>query len=271
MKFAARLFSAISILALGMLACNLPSNAPTQSPAGTQNPTSQPGDINAALTLAVQTIQSATQQAQSGIPTNTVPPPATPPTVIVSSDTNCRTGPNVNYDFVMLFKAGMSAEIIGKYSPANYWVIKYPGGGGNSCWLWGQYATITGDASGLPEMVPPPLPPTPTPAPTAPNPPKGVKYSCSSANNSLKVGNFWIISYHWTVNITWKDNSDNEDGFSVYKNGSLLANVGPNATSYTDEFNVGLILNGTSWTYGVASYNSYGSSVIKNVSFSTCP
>lgn len=252
-----------AILIAAALACNLPASAPSQP--------SQQVDLSEALTLAVQTINAATQQAQSGIPTNTVSPPVTAPTVTVNSDTNCRTGPNINYDFVMLFQAGFSAEIIGKYTPANYWIIKYPGGGGNTCWLWGQYATIVGDTAGLPEMVPPPLPPTATPAPTAPNPPKGVNLACSSVNNSKKVGNFWIISYEWTVKVKWKDNSDNEDGFSVYKNGSLLANVGPNATSYTDQFNVGLILTGTTWTYGVASYNSYGSSVIKEVTLSTCP
>ena len=154
MKPIRKLFTAIIILVLGMLACNLPSTkTPARHPANEHTATPQPADLSVALTLAVQTIQAATQQAQSGIPTNTVPPPVTPPTVTVAPDTNCRTGPNVNYDFVMLFKAGMNAEIVGKYTPANYWVIKYPGGNGNSCWLWGEYATITGDTSGLPEMT----------------------------------------------------------------------------------------------------------------------
>jgi hypothetical protein len=259
--------AAFGVLALAMLACNIGVNAPSQ-PA--QQPAQQV-NLNDALTLAVQTIQAATQQAASGIPTNTVPPPATAPMVTVSSDTNCRTGPNVNYSFVILFQAGMQAKVVGKYTPANYWIIEIPNGGGSTCWLWGQYATVIGDTAGLSEGVPPPLPPTPTPAPTAPNPPKGLNLSCTSENNSHKVGNFWIISFKWTVKFSWKDNSDNEDGFSVYKNGSLLANLGPGSTHYTDTFNVGLILTGTTWDYGVASYNSYGSSVIKDIELSTCP
>ena len=89
------------ILALAALACNLSVNTSNQ----TATSTPQPADLSAALTLAVQTIQAATQQAQSGIPTSTVQPPATPPTVTVSSMTNCRTGPNVNYDLVMQFPA----------------------------------------------------------------------------------------------------------------------------------------------------------------------
>jgi hypothetical protein len=267
MKPIKKLFTVFCVLALAAIACNFPSNTPTQTAA---EQTSTP-DLNVALTLAVQTIQAATQQAQAGIPTNTVPPPATAPTVTVNSDTNCRTGPNVNYDLVMLFKAGMSGEVIGKYTPANYWIIKYPGGGGNSCWLWGQYATIVGDTSGLPEMVPPPLPPTPTPVPSAPSAPKNLSLSCVSANNSHKVGNFWIISYQWTVTFSWKDTSNDEDGFYVYKNGSLLATLGANSNSYTDKFNVGLILTGTTWDYGVAAFNKYGSSVTKDIKLTTCP
>ncbi|HUH96786.1 MAG TPA: hypothetical protein VLZ89_05470 [Anaerolineales bacterium] len=271
MKPLKRLFGVMIILALGALACNLPSNAPTQAATNPPNPTPGPADLSVALTLAVQTIQAATQEAQSGIPTSTVAPPATPPTVTVSSTTNCRTGPNINYDLVMSLQPGLSAEVVGKYTPADYWIIKYPGGGGNSCWLWGQYATVTGDTDGLPEMSPPPMPPTPTPVPTAPNPPKNVGLSCVSVNNSHKVGNFWILSWKWTVTLSWKDNSSNENGFYVYKNGSLLATLAANSTSYTDQFNVSLIVNGTTWNYGVASFNNYGSSVTKGVTLSSCP
>ena len=270
MKPVRRVFLAVLILVLAMLACNLPSNN-TQSTNNSSAPTSQPVDLSFALTLAVETIQAATQQAQSGIPTPTVPPPATAPTVAVSSATNCRTGPGVDYDLIMTLQPGISAEIIGKYTPANYWIITYPGGGGNSCWLWGQYAAITGDTDGLPEMTPPAPPPTPTPAPTAPNAPKNLNLSCASVNTSHKVGNFWILSWQWTVTFSWKDNSNDETGFYVYKNGSLLATLPANSNSVTDQFSVSLFLNNTTWTYGVASYNNYGSSVTKNIVLSHCP
>ena len=267
MKTIRRLLAVIIILALGALACSLSFNASDQS--ATSQP--QPTDLSVALTLAVQTIQAATQQAQSGIPTSTVAPPTTPPTLTVSSITNCRTGPDINYQLVMQFQPGMTANVIGKDTLAGYWIINYPGGGGNSCWLWGQYATVSGDSDGLPEMVPPPAPPTPTPLPTAPNPPKGLNLSCVSVNNSHKVGNFWILGWKWTVKFSWKDNSNNENGFYVYKNGSLLATLPINTTSYTDQFTVSLLLNGTTWDYGVASFNNYGSSVIKDITLAHCP
>ena len=82
MKPIRKLFAALIILSLSVLACNLPSNTATQ-----------PADLSNALTLAVQTIQAATQQAPTS--TNTASPAVTPssPTVTVSSPTNCRGWP----------------------------------------------------------------------------------------------------------------------------------------------------------------------------------
>ena len=52
-----RVFAALIILSLGMLACNLPSNTATQ-----------PADLSSAMTLAVQTIQAATQRRRPAYP-----------------------------------------------------------------------------------------------------------------------------------------------------------------------------------------------------------
>lgn len=273
------LYVVLVVLAAAALACNLPANVPaTPAPTATQvTPPNQPSDaidIDIALTMAVQTLAAATQTA--AIPTETItpgPPPPTPvvaPTVSVNTDTNCRTGPGISYDLVMVFKVGMSANVVGRYTPDNYWIIQYPGGNGATCWLWGAYATVLGNVVGLPEGVPPALPPTATPAPQAPNPPKGVHTACTSVNKSHKVGDIWIISWEWTVKLSWKDESDNEDGFSIYKDGNLLATVGPNQTSYTDVFNTFLIIDPVTYVYGVQSYNDYGASVIKDIELSTC-
>ena len=84
--------------------------------------------------------------------------------VSVSLDTNCRTGPSTAYDSVGALLVGQSAEVVGKYSSANWWIIQNPSEPG-TCWIWGQYASVTGDTSSLPEMTPPP-PPTATREPT---------------------------------------------------------------------------------------------------------
>ena len=166
MKGPKPLYVVLLVLVAAALACNLPANVPaTPAPTATQvTPPNQPSDaidIDIALTMAVQTLAAATQTA--AIPTETItpgPPPPTPvvaPTVSVNTDTNCRTGPGISYDLVMVFKVGMSANVVGRYTPDNYWIIQYPGGNGATCWLWGAYATVLGNVVGLPEVPPTPL------------------------------------------------------------------------------------------------------------------
>ena len=263
MKLFRKLFAAVGVLALGVLACTLPTGAPTQV------------DPNAALTEAVATLQAQTQTAATPTLAPTSAATSGPPTVTVSSVTNCRTGPSTAYDVVMTFDIGMTGQVVAKYSPANYWIINYPGGGSATCWLWGQYATVIGDTSKLQEAVPPPMPPTPMPSPTtavAPFPPKDVSVSCSSVGNSHKVGNFIILSSQWTVTVTWKDNTNDAGGFYVYKDGSKVATLGAGARSYTDQFSVsGLIAKSPTPTYGVAAFNESGSSTTNSATLSSCP
>jgi uncharacterized protein YgiM (DUF1202 family) len=265
MKPIRKLLFGICMLALAMLACNVSVNAPAQ-PAGVPSSAAATTDINAALTLAVATLQAAS--------TPTVPPPAGPPTVTVSSPTNCRTGPSAAYDLVMTLQPGVSAEVVGKDTPDNYWIITVPGGGSQTCWLWGQYATVIGDTSKLPEAVPPPLPPSPTPAPTTqalpPLPPKNVSLSCTSVNTSHKIGQLYIFSAQWTVVVKWKDNTNDAGGFYVYKDGTKLATLGANNDTFTDQFSI-LSFGVHKYTYGVAAFNQNGSSTTFSVDLTTCP
>ncbi len=58
------------------------------------------------------------------------------------------------------------------------------------------------------------------------------------------------------IELTWNDNSDNEDGFRIYRNDDRIATVDENVTSYTDTGLEG----GRSYTYRVAAYNEAGES-----------
>jgi uncharacterized protein YgiM (DUF1202 family) len=84
-------------------------------------------------------------------------------------DTNCRTGPGIVYDRIGVFKVGENAEVVGKRTSHNYWIIKNPDADGN-CWLWGKYAIISGNTSNLQEYSVPQAPratsPTTSSAPT---------------------------------------------------------------------------------------------------------
>jgi uncharacterized protein YgiM (DUF1202 family) len=95
--------------------------------------------------------------------------------VTVSVNTNCRTGPGVIYDLVGGLLVGEEAVVVGKFTLTNYWIINNPDSSG-TCWLWGQYATVTGNTAGLPEYAQPPTPtptftPTPSATPTSSNTP----------------------------------------------------------------------------------------------------
>lgn len=158
-----------SVLILAALACNMPATAPTPTPDAEDA-------ANATLTsvaLTQEAGQIPTPLQPEDTPTITLTPTITQtgtptvPMVSVSVNTNCRTGPGVVYDYLTALLVGEKAQVVGKYTSLSptYWIIKK---GSITCWLYGQYATVEGDTSNLPEMAPPPSPtPVPTDTPTA--------------------------------------------------------------------------------------------------------
>lgn len=159
------------------------------------SPTVSAPDPNSVSTLIAQT-----QTAQPGIPVTgpdtPTPAPTTLPTlastptpvftstasvpqISVSIATNCRTGPGLAYPRVGALLPGETAEVVGRNSTSDYWIIRNPDRTGELCWLWGQYAVVMGNTSALPVYTPPPPPPptatmtptiTRTPAPSATHP-----------------------------------------------------------------------------------------------------
>jgi len=92
----------------------------------------------------------------------------------VSVATNCRSGPARSHDWVGGLYPGQSAVVVGTYPDLNYWIIQNPSGG--TCWLWGGYATVTGDTSHLPVW------PAPTP-PALPSLTANISLPCREAPN----------------------------------------------------------------------------------------
>jgi hypothetical protein len=56
------------------------------------------------------------------------------------------------------------------------------------------------------------------------------------------------------IAIHWVDNSRNEDGFRIYRNGALLASVAPDITTFQDND----LSYATVYSYLVTAYNEYG-------------
>ena len=82
------------------------------------------------------------------------------PSVQVSIDTNCRSGPGKSYTWLGGLMVGESALIVGKDPSGQYWYITNPDQEGKYCWIWRKYASTTGNTAPLPVYTPGP---TPTP------------------------------------------------------------------------------------------------------------
>jgi hypothetical protein len=243
-------------------ACNLPGGetegTPTPDLALTLTALAGPQDNS---TFTPEPLETATPEFTS-TPGNTPTPSV--PTVSVSVNTNCRTGPSTQYDLIGGLNVGQTAEVVGKSTSTNYWIIRTSGGG--TCWLWGNYATVSGNVAGLPEYQIPPTPtPTKTATPTAtstPAAPAGVdnvtmEMTCPNANHS--------------GTLKWEDKSNNEDGFNIYANGILLASIPANSTSYdVAAAPGGPFIPGIASIFGVEAFNAAGKATVKTVT-QGCP
>ncbi len=170
----------VSILLVVSQACTVPGIS-TSDPNSVNTAIAQ--TIVAALTQTSQPImpiipitglesptatQTFTPELPTFTPTETLTPTpvftSTPlvPQISVSVPTNCRVGPGKVYDRVGALLVGEVAEVVGRNPTGNYWYIRNPDENNGFCWLWGEYATVTGNTSVLPVYTPPPTP-TPTP------------------------------------------------------------------------------------------------------------
>lgn len=118
-------------------------------------------DPNFTPTLTATTLPTQT-------PTTTLLPTSSPtpaPQVLVSGDTNCRTGPSNHYDWKTVVVSGQTVTIIGESIDRYYWVIENPNGSG-TCWLWKAYTTPVAPIGRVAFFASPPTK-TPTRTPTA--------------------------------------------------------------------------------------------------------
>lgn len=177
-------------------------------------------------------------------------------TVTVSQNTNCRTGPSQDFKDIYALNIGQTAEVVGKNTLNNYWIIKIPDGSGNTCWLWGRYATVSGDTAPLAEAA------TPTPSggekPLAPTI-TTTKLSCKDVGNG---------DFEYQVRVNWTDNSTNETKFTIY--------TSPNYETYTKkadavtvDFNE-VLPKGTTMSVVVVAANKAGESLPSSTTF-VCP
>jgi hypothetical protein len=160
---------AAAALLIGSLACSQSAPAPAADPnalntsiaqtiAARQTEALLSNPSTASFTSAPETPTPTLEPTPSETPDFTATP--TTPTISVSVDTNCRTGPGAIFERVGILLVGETAEIVGREPKGEYWYIRNPDTGPEFCWVWGEYATISGNTLFLLYLSPAPPPPT---------------------------------------------------------------------------------------------------------------
>lgn len=247
MKSKTTRLAAFGLLALVVTACNI----------GVKTPPSSSNLNDAAATIVVQTLQAVTASAVKNEVANTPMPFASPnsttptstttaPILTVNNPTNCRSGPGTNFQLITAFNPGTKLTILGKDTADNYWLVQLPQSQ-DTCWASGEYATASGNFASLPDI-------TPTAGATngVPDRPGSLFYQWVGPCSGL------------TTTLSWADNANNETGYHVYRNNTLVADLPANSTTYTDVTNIPV---GASITYSVEAYNAVGASGQRSITF----
>lgn len=173
------------LLIIPSLACGLPINiqdtnaiytaaAETVVAGLTQNVTPAAPNENVSTTTPTFTITSEPATITVTSTETVTPSPVYTPTsfitlITVSVPTNCRIGPGRVYPRQGALLVGETVEVFGRDPSNEYWYIRNPDDVNEYCWVWGEYATLTGPFMFLPIFTPPPTPTatfTPTPVPS---------------------------------------------------------------------------------------------------------
>ena len=247
MKNAKNIFIACTVLIASALACNLPGATPSISvndqaatiiAATLQAQAQNGGDVP--ITATFSPIPHIDSTSTPGGPTATITPTYSVPMLTLREQTNCRSGPGQSYDVLFAYIKGVKREIVGYYAETNYWLVKAPESKTGECWVWGQYADITGSYWVVPSVMPPPTATMSLPIAPAVK----WKFNCDYTAGQMNV------------DFTWTDNATNETGYRVIRNAQSVVELPADTTAYTDlyTFKAGEKVN-----YQIEVYNVTGS------------
>jgi SH3-like domain-containing protein len=238
------IFIAFILLIASTLACNLPNAAPQQTAPEVQ--TAAALTLQAILTPSItatveqqSTVVNNTATPTSG-PTGTITPTYSVPMLTLREQTNCRNGPGQSYDILFAYVKGVKREIVGYYPETNYWLVKAPESKTGECWVWGEYADVTGSYWVVPSVTPPPT--ATMSLPTAP----AVKWEF----------NCDYIAGQMDVSFTWTDNATNETGYRVIRDNQPIVELPADTTAYKDLY---AFTAGEQVNYQIEVYNITGS------------
>ena len=154
---------------------------------------------------------------QAGAVTQT--PTYSVPMLTVLEQTNCRSGPGQDYEILTTYLPGKELEIVGRYDPDNFWLVKSAESPAGTCWLWGEFVELTGSHDAVPSVI---APSTSTQPP--PQAPSIIEWRFSCSGGIL------------TFTVSWTDRAVDESGYRVFRNGEAIAELPANSTSHVDTF-----------------------------------
>lgn len=186
----------------------------------------------------------------TSLPTATFTPTYAVPVLTLRDATNCRTGPGLAYEIIVTYPINQRLEIVGRYEPGNFWLVKSGDSPSGSCWLWGEYADVAGSYWTVASVTPPPTP-VASVTPRASRPQAAslqeFKYYCNDINHTF------------SFEMTWGDRADNEAGYRIFRDGWLVTELPAGSTSYAETISMPA---SRSAEYSVQVYNTTDSANI---------
>ncbi len=156
---------------------------------------------------------SSQTSTETATPTLYFTPTPFLPQISVSVATNCRVGPGKIYDQVGALPVGKTVQVYARDPSGMYWYIKNPDSSGEYCWVWGEYATVTGLTYILPMYTPPPTPTaTATPAPDFDASYSGMVV-CTGWWPEIRLKNTGLVTFR-SVGISLKDTVTSNSNYS---------------------------------------------------------
>ncbi|MBI4730641.1 MAG: right-handed parallel beta-helix repeat-containing protein [Chloroflexi bacterium] len=172
---------------------------------------------------------------------------ATPAPVLFTfiQNANCRKGPSSQYDIIVSVQQGQEAEGVGRNEQSDWWLVDLLEVQ-MQCWV----AASTVEGSGALDLLQ-----VETALPVANTPGQFVAGQTVCSQN---------LNYY-SVPLGWSD-VNNETGYRIYRNGTLLVTLAVNTVAYEDHAPKGIDL-----LYQLEVFNNMGVSDKVQVSLPACP
>lgn len=195
------------------------------------------------------------------------------PSGLALNNSSCRRGANAQFDVHNFLYEGEEAQLLGRLSDNTWFYAELPNDLGR-CWIFAENLELAGAFAELPIRSSPQLPSSGengeggngesgsegggsgSGSATVPDPP-----------SSFSLTNEVCLGASFTISMSWADNSGNEEGFRIYRDGGLVATLSANTTSFSE--NAGNTNSG--FSYKVVAFNGEGESSGPTLSTSVCP